>query len=68
MNPTPPPSGCANVVCDEDGFVLEGSCETCVCECFSGEAKEICCPDGLFWNPANNVCDWDFNNPGCSDP
>ena len=67
-NPTPEPSVCDWVDCDEvgDGMVYLTPCDECACQCFSGNAKEQCCPDGLFWNPALEMCDWDFNNPGCA--
>ena len=61
----PPQLTCDLVDCTSDGYVAEGPCEQCVCECSNGSGNEICCTAGLFWNPTMQYCDYNYNIPGC---
>ena len=38
---------CSTVDCSQDGYVAEGSCEKCLCECEGGDAEELCCSSGM---------------------
>ena len=60
-----PPSACDNVVCQGNEFYPEGVCKKCFCQCHGGIADEMCCPNGLVFNPISNTCDWPFNINGC---
>ena len=65
---TPKPSTpCDNVICDHgDDFYPEGKCSRCFCQCHhNGIQDEICCAEGLIFNPNTHVCDWPFNVNGC---
>ncbi len=59
------PGGCDGVPCSADGYVEEGPCERCVCQCEDGDPEELCCTDGLFWNPDDNACTSPDDNPAC---
>lgn len=62
---TPPPGPCDSITCGPDGWIPEGDCAKCTCECVSGNPYEICCGNGLFWNPSLNVCDYPGNIAAC---
>ncbi len=53
---------------DGDGYHEEEPCGQCACYCSGGNltGDEVCCDGDLVWNPALNVCDWDYNVPACS--
>ena len=52
--------------CDHgDDFYPEGPCEQCFCQCHSGVQDEVCCPPGLVFNTALNICDYPANTNGC---
>merc|ERR1712123_158046 len=62
-----PEEKCQAIQCHEDGYFPEGTCEDLFCQCIGGVGHLQHCHDGLFFNPAISVCDWPWNNPGCSD-
>ena len=63
---TPGPTLTCDVIdCGQDGYVEEGPCEQCVCECAGGAGHEICCSAGMYWNPAMEYCDAPSNIPSC---
>ena len=49
------------------GNFSEESCSQCFCSCASAgaAATEICCGEGLVFNPGNGACDFPENNPAC---
>merc|ERR1712013_92771 len=61
-----PEERCQAIDCHEDGYFPEGKCEDIFCQCVGGVGHVQHCQDGLFFNPAISVCDWPWNNPGCS--
>merc|ERR1712142_232486 len=61
-----PEERCQAIQCHEDGYFPEGKCEDIFCQCIGGVGHVQHCHDGLFFNPAISVCDWPWNNPGCS--
>ncbi len=66
MQPTEAPTPCDEVPCgDSTEYIELGPCEECYCECSGGNVYYLCCADGLFYNPDTELCDWDYNNPGC---
>ena len=46
-------------------FYPEGDCNQCFCQCHDGFQDEICCSEGLVFDPSTNACDWPFNVNGC---
>ena len=66
---TEPPNFCDMITCTSDGWVPEGECERCTCECSQGRPYELCCQDGLVWNypggPINPFCDFPANVGEC---
>ena len=44
----------------------EGPCQQCYCQCTEQQKyEEICCEDGLIFNPFINHCDWPIDNEDC---
>ena len=57
---------CDDIACDHgNDFYPEGDCNQCFCQCHDGFQDEICCSEGLVFDPSTNACDWPFNVNGC---
>ena len=57
----------SNCPTQDAGNFSEESCSQCFCSCASAgaAATEICCGEGLVFNPGNGACDFPENNPAC---
>ena len=76
-NPTSPfPTSAEPYNCDKFGSCVpvpndgpyqpEGPCDQCFCQCdIIGKYEEVCCQQGLVFNPYINHCDWPSNNDEC---
>ncbi len=58
---------CQTVDCSEDGYVEEGPCDKCLCQCEAGVAEEVCCSSGMVWDPADEACTDPAEVPSCDD-
>jgi hypothetical protein len=69
LEPTTAPNECDAVedACDSGAFVPLGPCESCYCQCVTGEEAVMgCCGENLFWDPNLNVCNFPEQIEGCS--
>ena len=52
---------------DKGPFREEQPCQQCYCQCNEKqEYTEVCCEDGLIFNPSNKNCDWPIYNEDCN--
>ncbi len=65
LQPTVAPTACDGITCSSGQLEAEGPCSQCFCECNGVAASEICCQEGLVFNPTVNVCDFPYNVPAC---
>ena len=64
---TPGPTRpCDDIPCDHgNGFYPQGDCNKCFCQCHDAVQDEICCPQGLVFDPIGWKCDFPFNVDSC---
>lgn len=49
---------CADLPCDEDGYVQQQTCTQCICECAGGYGFPICCQPGLVFDLDLGACEY----------
>ena len=61
-----PTHTCDDIPCDHgNGFYPQGDCNKCFCQCHDGYQDEICCAEGLVFDPVGWRCDFPFNVDSC---